>query len=319
MSFIEFKDVSKSYNADKSVISSLSLSIDKGELVTILGPSGCGKTTLLKMINGLTSYNDGQIYILGKELKEWNLINLRRKIGYVVQQIGLFPHLTVENNITYVLSLLNHKNKEKHLRAKELIQLVGLEDTYLNRYPRELSGGQKQRIGVARALAANPDIVLMDEPFGAIDEITRKVMQEELLRLHEKLKKTIVFVTHDIEEAIKLGTKILLMKDGEIEQIGTKEEMIFNPKNKFVKEFIGIKGFNAYLSKLSIGEVCNSMDNTKVGALDFRNKLPKETSVMEAIRVMIEQKVDNTIIIDTDGNIIGEFSLNDILVKLRSS
>lgn len=257
MSFIEFKNVSKSYGASGEVIKDLSLSIREGELVTILGPSGCGKTTLLKMVNKLIPYDSGILTVEGKDIKEWDTIKLRRRIGYVIQQIGLLPHLNVEDNINYVLNIIDSPkgNKKsmndqiKRERAEELINLVGLSNKYLNRYPRQLSGGQKQRVGVARALAANPNIILMDEPFGAVDEIARTALQDELVIIHKKLKKTILFVTHDIQEAIKLGTTIILLNDGKIEQMGTKEDLIFNPASEFVKEFFGVKGFQATLDK----------------------------------------------------------------------
>ena len=260
MSFIEFKNISKTYPESGKVIDHLSLSVNEGELVSILGPSGCGKTTLLKTVNKLIPFDSGSITVDGKDIQDWDTIELRRSIGYVIQQIGLLPHLTIEDNINYVLDISN-TNKPTHMfskekaiesslrekRAIELIELVGLSKDYLKRYPRQLSGGQKQRIGVARALAANPRIILMDEPFGAVDEIARTSLQDELIEIHRKLKKTILFVTHDIQEAIKLGTTIVLLNNGKVEQVGTKEALIFNPANDFVKEFFGIKGFQSIL------------------------------------------------------------------------
>jgi len=247
MALIEFNDIVKSYNPGKNVIEGLNLDIEEGEFVTLLGPSGCGKTTLLKMVNKLIKLDSGTIFLKGMNIDQWDTIALRRNIGYVIQQIGLFPHMTIEDNINYVLTLKKINSDYKYDRAKELISLVGLTEEYLYRYPRELSGGQKQRIGVARALAANPDIILMDEPFGAVDEIARTHLQDQLINIQQKLKKTILFVTHDIEEALKLGTKIVLLNDGKIEQSGSKEELIFNPSSEFVKEFIGLKGFKAVL------------------------------------------------------------------------
>jgi osmoprotectant transport system ATP-binding protein len=258
MGFIEFKDVSKSYKENGKVIDNLSLSINEGELVTILGPSGCGKTTLLKMVNQLIPFDSGSIIVDGKDINEWDTIELRRSIGYVIQQIGLLPHLTIEKNINYVLNISDTNNrfkffnkgngseeKNKRKRAEEMLKIVGLPIDYLSRYPNQLSGGQKQRVGVARALAADPKIILMDEPFGAVDEIARTALQDELVEIHRKLKKTILFVTHDIQEAIKLGTTIILLNNGKIEQAGTKEDLVFNPASDFVKDFFGIKGFQA--------------------------------------------------------------------------
>ncbi|MFP4479206.1 MAG: ABC transporter ATP-binding protein [Candidatus Izemoplasmatales bacterium] len=264
MAFIEFKHVSKAYNEGDYVIDDLSFEIPKEEFVTILGPSGCGKTTLLKMVNKMIPYDKGDIYFNDKNLAEWDKIKLRRSIGYVIQQIGLMPHLTVEKNITYVLDITNSDKSLRKGKAEELIELVGLSKDLLNRYPRELSGGQQQRVGVARALAADPDIILMDEPFGAVDEIARTTLQDEIVELQKKLKKTILFVTHDIQEAFKLGSTIILMNKGKIIQIGTKEDLVFKPKNDFVKEFLGIKGFQATLDKKSIADFYERVLNEEV-------------------------------------------------------
>lgn len=254
MSIIKFKDVNKYYN-DNNIINQLNLEIKEGEFVVLVGPSGCGKTTILKMINSLIKFNSGNIIIKGKDIKKWDEIILRREIGYVIQQIGLLPHKTVEENISYVLTIQGKSKEEKSKRAKELISLVGLDESYLKRYPKELSGGQKQRIGVARALADNPSIVLMDEPFGAVDEIARRKLQEELKNLHRSLNNTIVFVTHDIEEALKLGTRIIVMNNGKIVQDGSANDIVFRPKNNFVKEFFGLKGFKAIMQEEELEKI----------------------------------------------------------------
>lgn len=246
---IEIKDLVKSYDGVTNVLDHLDLTIEEGEFVTLLGPSGCGKTTLLKMINKLIPGDGGEIFLKSKAISEWDTIHLRRSIGYVIQQIGLFPHMTIEDNIGYVLSLQGVKRRDRHKRTVELIHLVGMDPSMLSRYPRELSGGQNQRIGVARALAADPEIILMDEPFGAVDEIARTALQDELLALQKKLKKTIVFVTHDISEALKLGSKIVVMNQGKVEQVGTKEALVFHPATDFIREFLGLKGFTSFLSK----------------------------------------------------------------------
>lgn len=252
---IEIRNVIKSYDSSTAVLDGLSLDVKKGEFVTILGPSGCGKTTLLKMINKLISYDGGDITVKGRSLEDWDTIKLRRNIGYVIQQIGLFPHMSIEDNISYVLSLEGSKKSEKHERASELIELVGMDQGILSRYPSELSGGQRQRIGVARALASAPDIILMDEPFGAVDEIARTALQDELLALQKKLGITILFVTHDIQEALKLGSKIILLNKGKIEQMGTKEELLFEPASDFVRDFLGQKGFKSILDEKIINDV----------------------------------------------------------------
>lgn len=236
---IEFKNIKKVYG-EKEVIIDFNLVIEKGDFITIVGRSGCGKTTILKMVNGLNIPDEGHIYVNGKDIKNENIIELRRNIGYSIQGTGLFPHMTVENNIAYVPNLLNKTNKNKTKEAvNKLMNIVGLEESMMNRYPDELSGGQQQRVGIARALAASPEIMLMDEPFGAVDEITRKMLQDEILRIHGELEVTILFVTHDIKEALKLGTKVLVMDNGEIVQYATPDEVINNPTNKFVEGLIG--------------------------------------------------------------------------------
>lgn len=249
MEFIRFENVEKSYEDGKKIIDNLNLKINYGEFVTLIGKSGSGKTTMLKLINGLINPNSGKIFIKNKEINEWDIIQLRRSIGYVIQQIGLFPHMNIEDNIGYVLNIKKEPKENIRKKAEELIDLVGITQDYLKKYPRELSGGQKQRIGVARALAANPDIILMDEPFGAVDEITRRTLQDEIIKLQLKLRKTVVFVTHDIEEAFKLGSRIVLFDNGKIVQEGKREELLLNPKNEFVENFLGTKSFKKYLKE----------------------------------------------------------------------
>ncbi len=235
---IHFDQVTKSYG-EHTVLDNLSLDILSGEFITVIGSSGSGKTTLLKLINGLLSPTSGTIYIHGMDISKENQNVLRRKIGYVIQGIGLFPHMTVRKNIGYVPSLLKRENKEQTRQTVErLIRMVGLEEEMLNRYPAELSGGQRQRVGIARALAAKPEILLMDEPFGAVDEITRKLLQTEISRIHRELGDTIVFVTHDIREALALGNRVLIMKDGRIEQDASPGEIRNAPRTEFVKRLI---------------------------------------------------------------------------------
>lgn len=206
----------------------------------MIGRSGCGKTTMLRMINGLQKPDSGKVYAAGEDVGEADLIRLRRKIGYVIQNKGLFPHMTVEKNIIYVPVISGQKDKRQNRKlAEELIGLVGLEREMLDRYPEELSGGQQQRVGIARALASRPKLLLMDEPFGALDEITKRAMQNELLALQKKLGMTVVFITHDIREAMKLGDRVLVMEQGKIAQCDTPENVKKNPADEFVKELIG--------------------------------------------------------------------------------
>lgn len=234
---ITFKNVYKSYD-EKEILSDFNLDINKGEFVTVIGSSGSGKTTTLKLINGLLKADKGEIIVKGENISNTDIIKLRRDIGYVIQDIGLFPHMTVGKNISYVLDLeKNDKNKVLN-KVNELMGIVELDKDLLYRYPSELSGGQRQRVGIARALASDPEIILMDEPFGAVDEITRKSLQNELLKIQKKLNKTILFITHDIKEAFKLGSKIVIMDDGKIVQSGNKEDIIKSPNSDFVKQLV---------------------------------------------------------------------------------
>lgn len=235
---IEFKNISKTYE-DKTIIKNFNLRIKNGEFITIIGSSGSGKTTILKMVNALVKPSSGEIFIHNENINTKNIIELRRNIGYAIQGSVLFPHMSVEENISYVPNLLNKSDHERTKKAVDKwMQIIGLENELKSRFPHELSGGQQQRVGIARALAASPDIVLMDEPFGAVDEITRSTLQAELLEIYKKTKITILFVTHDIQEALKLGTKVLVMSQGEIEQYATAEEILQNPASEFVKKLI---------------------------------------------------------------------------------
>ncbi|GAA0178685.1 osmoprotectant ABC transporter ATP-binding protein OpuCA [Clostridium sediminicola] len=320
MEIIKFENVTKTYGNEKPVINNLNLSINRGEFVTLIGPSGCGKTTILKLINGLIKPQSGNIFVKGKEINKWNTIELRRSVGYVIQHIGLFPHMTVGENISYVLNIKNTPRSIREEKAKELIKLVRLEAEHLHKYPRELSGGQRQRVGVARALAADPDIILMDEPLGAVDEISRRALQDELLRIYNKLKKTIIFVTHDIGEATKLGTKIILFNNGKIEQEGSKEEMLFSPKTDFVKEFFGQKNFAAYLNISHVYEMCKEITEKEKKYFANRNVpfLNMNSTLMEGIRVMFDYGVERIAVKDKNGVIIGEFSLVSAYEKINN-
>ncbi|MDR5658658.1 betaine/proline/choline family ABC transporter ATP-binding protein [Serpentinicella sp. ANB-PHB4] len=237
---IEFKSVNKSYDGKVNIIEGLDLKIQDGELVILIGESGSGKTTTMKMINRIHEPTGGSILVNGKDIMKQNVIELRRNIGYVIQKVGLFPHMTIAENIELVPYLKNWDKEKRRKRSFELLELVNLDpNIYLDRYPNELSGGQQQRVGVARALAVNPDIILMDEPFSALDPITREQLQEELLKLQDELHKTIVFVTHDMDEALKLGDKIAVMKDGKVIQFDTPENILKNPIDEFVENFVG--------------------------------------------------------------------------------
>ena len=235
---IRFEHVSKRYGAH-TVLDDFNLTVQRGEFLTMIGRSGCGKTTALRLINGLLSPDEGAVYVFGKDVAQSDLIALRRSIGYAIQGVGLFPHMTVEKNIAYVPSLSRAWPKAKvRERTAHLLEIVGLDSTLAERYPHELSGGQRQRVGIARALAGEARILLMDEPFGAVDEITRRSLQKELARLHKELGITVVFVTHDIKEALLLGSRVLVMEQSRIVQLDTPENICAHPANEFVRDLI---------------------------------------------------------------------------------
>ena len=251
---IEFRDVKKAYG-DKVVLKDFNLQIEKGSFVTIIGSSGCGKTTALKMVNGLLTPDSGDIFIHGENIRSKDQTQLRRHIGYAIQGSVLFPHMTVEQNISYVPNLLNRRDKQKTQAAVDKwIEIVGLEKELKDRYPSELSGGQQQRVGIARALAASPEILLMDEPFGAVDEITRSQLQAELRRIYEQTGITVLFVTHDIAEALKLATKVLVMDKGEIQQYATPNELLEYPATAFIRKLTEQQRRTCYLSEERLGD-----------------------------------------------------------------
>lgn len=235
---IEYKNIRMAYG-EKVIIENFNLAVEKGEFVTIIGSSGCGKTTILKMVNGLVRPVSGEILIDGRSIREMDLTALRRNIGYAIQGSVLFPHMTVEKNIAYVPNLINKKDKAKTAQAVEKwMRIVGLDEELKTRYPSEISGGQQQRVGIARALAASPEILLMDEPFGAVDEITRSSLQDEIARIHRETGITILFVTHDIDEALRLGTRVLVMNEGRAQQFAPPREILNHPATEFVKQLI---------------------------------------------------------------------------------
>jgi osmoprotectant transport system ATP-binding protein len=235
---IEYRDICKSYG-EKSVLEHLDLKIPRGEFVTMIGSSGSGKTTALKMVNRLIEPTSGDVLVDGRNVRDVDPIQLRRNIGYAIQGSVLFPHMTVEDNISYVPNLLNKRDHERTRKAvRKWMDIVGLPDDLLERYPSELSGGQQQRVGIARALAASPDILLMDEPFGAVDEITRGQLQAEIARIHRETGITVMFVTHDIAEALRLGTRVLVLDAGKVQQYSAPEEILARPATAFVEQLV---------------------------------------------------------------------------------
>lgn len=307
---IRFENVSKTYPNGYKAVKSLSMEIRRGEFVVLVGPSGCGKTTTMKMINRLVPHTEGVITIDGRNITEVDPVELRRNIGYVIQQIGLFPHLTVAENIALVPSLKGWSKAERKSRAEALMELVGLDPaTYADRYPKELSGGQQQRVGVARALAADPDIVLMDEPFGALDPITREQLQDELLALQRRLHKTIVFVTHDMDEALKVGDRIAVMKDGELLQFDTPDKLLKEPAHGFVEQFIGKKRVYQNPELIDVADVMR--ENPAV--------VPESRSPARALAVMRQRRTDTLLVSDENGRLRGIVSAYDLQAGLDSA
>lgn len=277
---IEFQNVSKIYKGGKVAVEDVNLSFEKGEFICFIGTSGSGKTTTMRMINRMTDPTQGKILIDGKSIQEIDPVELRRQIGYVIQSIGLMPHMTIRENITLVQKLLKVSQEERNKTAEKMIDLVELPREMLDRYPHELSGGQQQRIGVVRALAANQDIILMDKPFGALDPITRDSLQDLVKDLQERLGKTIVFVTHDMDEAIKLASRIAIMSEGRVIQFDTPENILRHPANDFVEELIGEdRLLQAKPNATRVGEV---MLNTAI-------TITPEKSLQEAIKLMREK------------------------------
>lgn len=331
---IRIENISKRYK-NNAVLKSVSLTIKEGELVVIIGSSGCGKTTLLKMLNRLIKPTSGKIFINDEDILYKDVIALRRKMGYVIQQTGLFPHMTIRDNIEIIPKLEKKDKDDINKRTLELMEMVELNaEEYLNRYPTELSGGQQQRVGVARAFATDPDIVLMDEPFSALDPITRNGLQDELIKLHAKLKKTIVFVTHDIDEAIKIADKICIMKEGEVVQFSTPERILKQPANDFVAEFVGKHRIWTNPEYIRARDIMTptTYDNYKkdpiitklIKVLFFRCSSKKDLinvradeSIANILKVMDECNLPQLPVVDNQDNIIGMINKNNLVSVLN--
>ncbi|EKJ0745358.1 betaine/proline/choline family ABC transporter ATP-binding protein [Enterococcus faecalis] len=286
---IEFQHVSKFYKGGKVAVDDINLSFDKGEFICFIGTSGSGKTTSMRMLNRMTDPSKGKILIDGQDIQKINPVELRRQIGYVIQNIGLMPHMTIRENIVLVPKLLKVPVEECNKIAEKMIDLVELPREMLDRYPNELSGGQQQRIGVVRALAANQDIILMDEPFGALDPITRDSLQDLVKDLQERLGKTIVFVTHDMDEALKLANKIAIMSEGKVIQFDTPDNILRHPANEFVEELIGED--RLLQAKPDFTTVDEVMLNSAI-------TITPEKSLQEAIKLMREKRVDTLLVVD---------------------
>lgn len=301
---ITFDNVSKMYSNDHVAVKALNVEIKKGEFFVIIGPSGCGKTTLLKMINRLIPLTEGTIWINRKRVSDYNIHELRWSIGYVLQQIALFPHMTIEENIAIVPELKKWSKTKIQKRVDELLELVGLEpEKYRQRKPKELSGGEQQRVGVLRALAADPEIILMDEPFSALDPISRTKLQDDLLDMQRKIQKTIVFVSHDMQEALKLGDRLCVMKDGEIVQIGSPQEIVENPVNEFVQQFIGV---NTVHNRFDIRTVMQPIVSV--------SEVGDTITINEPIATILEKLTEHNVLgVEEHGEMIGMVTRTTIL------
>lgn len=311
---IRLEHIGKEYDG-MDAVKDLSLSIQEGEICVLLGPSGCGKSTTLRMINKLIPASSGKIFINNKEINEYPVEELRKGIGYVVQSTGLFPHMNVEENISVVPKLLKWEKERITKKVDEMLELVGLDSAvFRKKYPQELSGGEAQRIGVARALAADPPIILMDEPFGAVDPLNRKRLQAEFLKIQKELKKTIVFVTHDVEEAIRMGNKIAIMNKGMLEAYDTPQGLIMKNENKFVKEFLGGEYAIKLLSKYTLKDVLEKTDEIVQEA-----SMSGETNLQEAMSYMIENGFMQINVTQGEDGIGGKVTIERIVNVLKKT
>ncbi len=317
---IHFEHVEKIYPGQaQPAVRDLSLTVADGSICVLIGPSGCGKTTILKMVNRLIDPTSGIISVMDRNILEVDPVELRRGIGYVIQQIGLFPHMTIHENVATVPRLLRWDEARITRRVDELMALVGMDPgAYRDRYPRQLSGGQAQRIGVARALAADPPVMLMDEPFGAIDPITREHLQNEFLNIQQKIKKTILFVTHDIDEAIRMGDYLCMLKEGRVVQFGTPDEILARPADDFVVTFLGTGRTLRRLDLVRVETMMTPIGADRGGpAIRGRPALRRDVPLTEALSIMLAEDVTALAVTDDQGNSIGVLTMDDIRRVVR--
>ena len=305
---LRIKGLTKVYQGNTKAVDDMTIDVKDGEFVAFIGTSGSGKTTALRMLNRMIEPTSGTIEIDGKDISRMNPVELRRSIGYVLQQIGLLPHMTIRDNIALVPKLLKWDDKKKNEKAKELLKLVDLPESYLDRYPAELSGGQQQRIGVVRALAAEQNIILMDEPFGALDPITRDTLQDLVKELQQKLGRTFIFVTHDMDEAIKLADKICIMSKGKVIQFDTPDNILKHPANDFVRDFIG--------------ENRLIQDRPNIRTVEDAMIQPITINVNESlnntVKLMREKRIDTIFVTNTDNKLLGYLDIEEIRDGIRS-
>jgi osmoprotectant transport system ATP-binding protein len=308
---IVFDHVTKRYGgSDRPAVDDLSLTIPAGEICVLIGPSGGGKTTAMKLVNRLISLTDGDITIDGQSVMKLDPVELRRGIGYVIQQIGLFPHMTIEANVATVPKLVGWDRERTRGRARELLELVGLDpDEYAKRYPAQLSGGQRQRVGLARAMAADPPLMLMDEPFGAIDPITRERLQNDFLRLHREVRKTVIFVTHDIDEAIKMGDRVCILRQGgRLAQYDTPEKILAEPADDFVADFVGEDRGLKRLGLRTLGEI-HELEREPTPNGDRRPEAGPDMSLRDALSLMLTEGSTELEVHGDDGGVRGYLTL----------
>ncbi len=299
---LEMSHLSKVYPGNKVAVDDFNLNVEKGEFICFIGTSGSGKTTTMRMINRMLKQTSGTIKINGQDIAKMDPVKLRRKIGYVIQNIGLMPHMTIRENITLVPKLLKWPEEKRNERAKEMIKLVDLPEEYLDRYPSQLSGGQQQRIGVVRALAADQDIILMDEPFGALDPITREDLQDLVKDLQERLGKTFIFVTHDMDEALRLSSRIVVMTGGKQVQVDTPENILRHPANDFVANLIGQdRLIQAKPSITTVGQVANKPASIAI-----------DQPVVRALDIMHSRRVDTLLVTDAEERLKGIVSIEKV-------
>jgi osmoprotectant transport system ATP-binding protein len=310
-----FDEATKVYpgrEAQGAAVDHLSLTVPAGEICVLVGPSGGGKTTALKLVNRLIPLTSGYIRIDGRQIGDYDLTELRRSIGYVIQQVGLFPHMTIEGNVGTVPKLLGRPRSWIKTRSAELLDLVGLDPSYAKRFPAQLSGGERQRVGLARALAANPPLMLMDEPFGAIDPIVRSRLQDEFLRLQQEIRKTVVFVTHDVDEAIKVGDRIAILRQGgKLAQYDTPQGILEAPADDFVADFVGRDRALKALSLRTLGEL--ELAPMEPGGSDGMPQLPAEANLREALAVLVGERRDALVVLGSDGSPLGIVRRKDLI------
>ncbi len=315
---IEFERVVKEFPGGLRAVDELDLTIEAGEISVLIGPSGCGKTTSMRLVNRLIPLTSGRINVEGRDNREFAPEDLRRKIGYAIQQIGLFPHMTVRQNVEVVPRLLGWEEERIRKRVDYLLELVGLDpDTNRDKYPRQLSGGQQQRVGVARALGADPPIMLMDEPFGAVDPITRSTLQDEFLQIQKTIAKTVVFVTHDIDEAIKMGDRVAIMREGKLVQQGTPDTLLAQPADDFVRAFVG---GDRELKRLGLIRVRDVMVPADDADLDLsEHTVPANASVRDALSALVGRGFAATPVLDDEGRVSGVITLRTLRAVVARS